>query len=65
MAAFPIVAFARPAALCLAVLLTGCGQTGPLVYPENNDAAASATGNNSVNSTASTPTTEPSPSKPL
>ncbi|MEX1667868.1 lipoprotein [Zhongshania guokunii] len=60
MAAFPIVAFARPAAFCLAVLLAGCGQTGPLVYPENNDAAA-----NSTDSGASTPTTEPSPSKPL
>jgi predicted small lipoprotein YifL len=32
----------RTAALSLAILLTACGQTGPLVYPEQPSEASSA-----------------------
>jgi predicted small lipoprotein YifL len=32
----------RFAVLCFSVLLAACGQTGPLVYPEQNDAPANA-----------------------
>ncbi|WP_344933826.1 LPS translocon maturation chaperone LptM [Zhongshania borealis] len=32
----------RITVLCLAVLVAACGQTGPLVYPDKNDAPANS-----------------------
>ena len=36
-----IMAF-RIAVLCLGLFLAACGQTGPLVYPDKNDAPANS-----------------------
>jgi predicted small lipoprotein YifL len=36
------VAIFRIAVLCLGFLIAACGQTGPLVLPEKNDAPANA-----------------------
>ncbi|GAA4091430.1 hypothetical protein GCM10022414_13370 [Zhongshania borealis] len=37
-----IMAVFRITVLCLAVLVAACGQTGPLVYPDKNDAPANS-----------------------